>query len=655
MSDDTTLAVSAVSAHGNGQFAPGPSLLSTVADEPLAALAAPATVPEQTRQVLERITDGFCALDREWRVTYLNAAAERALACNRDEVLGQTFWEAFPPAVETPLCAAFNQAMDEGNDTNVNVFYPPRDAWLNVRTYPSRDGLSVYLRDVTESRRLTEDLWASEARFRMLVEQIPAVIYTQANDERQTSTYFSPQFAALTGFPMDEIMDQPPDEHWHQFLHPDDYDRVAAADAQSVATGEPFRSEYRLRRRDGSYVWVQDECAAVRDESGQIVAWQGVLLDITGRMQAEEAQARLAAIVESADDAIISSAFDGTITSWNGGAERLYGYPAAEMLGKPITLLLPAHLDDPLLKERIAAVLSGASVEPFETVRQRRDGSQVNVAIALSPIRDRFGTVTGLSSITRDITARKQAAAALAAALAAAEEANQAKSHFLAMMSHELRTPLQAVLGYAEYLLADAGASFRDEQRVDLGYIQQGGRRMLTLVNQLLDLSRIEAGRLDLDRKRVNLAAVVEQVRQDIAPLATQKALALRIELPETLPPVVGDAERLRQVLLNLAGNAVKFTERGSVLVAADATVDGVAVAVRDTGIGIAPEDLPHVFEKFQQVDSSLARRHGGAGLGLAIAQKLTELMDGRITVESTPGAGTTFTLFLPTEPTPRA
>ena len=369
MSDDTTLAPIAVPAHGNGQFAPSPSRLTKAVNEPLASLAVPATVHEQTRQVLEHITDGYCALDREWRVTYLNAAAERTLACRRDEILGRIFWEAFPQAAETPLYAACNQAMSEGIATSVAVFYPPLDAWFNVRAYPSRDGLSVYLRDVTESRRLTEDLWASEARFRTLVEQIPAVIYTQANDERQTSTYFSPQFATLTGFTMDEIMDQPPEEHWYQFLHPDDYDRVSAEDARSVATGEPFRSEYRLRRRDGSYVWVQDECLAVRDESGQVVAWQGVLLDITDRMPAEEAQARLAAIVESAEDAIISSAFDGTITSWNGGAERLYGYRAEEVLGKPFAMLLPDDADDPLLDERITAVRSGVNV------RTVRDGT----------------------------------------------------------------------------------------------------------------------------------------------------------------------------------------------------------------------------------------------------------------------------------------
>jgi signal transduction histidine kinase len=233
--------------------------------------------------------------------------------------------------------------------------------------------------------------------------------------------------------------------------------------------------------------------------------------------------------------------------------------------------------------------------------------------------------------------------------------ANRAKGGLLAMLSHELRTPLQAVLGYAEFLLDDPRASLTPEQRDDLSFIQQGGRRMLTLINQMLDLSRLDAGGLQLDRKPVALADILEQVRQDVAPQASAKCLALQIALPEGLPPVWGDAERLRQILLNLVGNAVKFTERGSVAVSAAAIADEtVAVTVCDTGIGIAPDVLPHIFEPFRQADHRLSRRHGGAGLGLAIAQRLAALMDGRITVESALGEGSIFTLSVPVTPPTR-
>lgn len=216
------------------------------------------------------------------------------------------------------------------------------------------------------------------------------------------------------------------------------------------------------------------------------------------------------------------------------------------------------------------------------------------------------------------------------------------------MMSHELRTPLQAVLGYTEFLLANPASLLTAEEREDLGYIQQGGLRMLTLINQLLDLSRLEAGRLEVVQEPVDLAGILEQVRQDVAPQASQKGLELQIILPSSLPPVLGDPERLRQILLNLVGNGVKFTERGSVTIRAMSRDGTVAIAVADTGIGIPPDDLPQIFEAFRQVDSRLARRHGGAGLGLAIAQKLAALMDGHITVQSELGAGSMFTLKVP-------
>jgi signal transduction histidine kinase len=224
----------------------------------------------------------------------------------------------------------------------------------------------------------------------------------------------------------------------------------------------------------------------------------------------------------------------------------------------------------------------------------------------------------------------------------------RAKGLFLAMMSHELRTPLQAVLGYADFLLSQDGGSLTPEQREDIGYIHQGASRMVHLIEQMLDLSRMEAGRLDLKQEPVDVRQVMEQVRQDIAPQADAKGLHLSLAAPPRLPAVLGDDGRVRQILLNLAGNAVKFTERGEIAIRARAQGAWVEISVRDTGIGIAQADLGHIFEEFRQVDTKLSRRHGGAGLGLAIAQRLAAQMGGSISVASTPGQGSTFTLRLP-------
>lgn len=602
-----------------------------------------ATLQHEAR-ILDRIADGYITLDADWNFTAMNSATERMLGVTREQLLGRNAWEAFAPVVDTPAYAAALQSQREGQLASIEFYYPPLDAWFDVRFDPSPAGMSVYLHDVTQRLRLTQELRASEERFRALVEQVPAVIYTLEADEETTRRYFSPYLADLTGYTPEEALAET--ENWLAWVHP--ADRARVTQKMDADDDLPFRAEYRHRRKDGSYVWVLDEAVPVRDDTGTTTSWQGVMVDITARADANEARAHLAAIVDSAEDAIFSTDLKGVITSWNRGAEHLYGYTANETMGRVMTVLLPDGEVEAPLAGRIAALLAGDPLQSYTTVRRRRDGSHVDVTVSISPIRDHAGNVMGVSSITRDITAWRDAEEQLRLALDAAQTANATKSQFLAMMSHELRTPLQAVLGYTELLLASAASKLTTEEQHDLGYIQQGGLRMLGLINQLLDLSRIEAGRLEVDHKPVDLTEILEQVRQDVAPQASQKGLAVRIELPASLPEVIGDAERLRQILLNLVGNAVKFTDAGAVDIRAAALDDVVAIAVADSGIGIPPEDIPQIFEAFRQADNNLARRHGGAGLGLAIAQRLAELMDGQITVESFEGEGSTFTLTVP-------
>jgi signal transduction histidine kinase len=269
-----------------------------------------------------------------------------------------------------------------------------------------------------------------------------------------------------------------------------------------------------------------------------------------------------------------------------------------------------------------------------------------------APTADDLDLVDQVSDLAGVAILHDREHAALLQAKEAAEAANQAKSAFLAMANHELRTPLQAILGYAEFLLDNTHSILNEDQREDLGYIQLGGRRMLNIINDLLDLARIEANGLMLRRDPVDLIQVVEQVRQDVQPQAAQRGIDLHVQMPESLPPLYGDGERLRQILLNLAGNAVKFTDAGFVEIAV--VVDGgwIVVRVRDTGYGIAPEALARIFDAYHQAEEGRPRRHG-AGLGLAIAQRLATLMDGQITVESTPGVGSTFTLQVPVTPPP--
>jgi signal transduction histidine kinase len=249
--------------------------------------------------------------------------------------------------------------------------------------------------------------------------------------------------------------------------------------------------------------------------------------------------------------------------------------------------------------------------------------------------------------VVRDVTERNQVNTDLRGALEAAHAANRATRQFLAMMSHELRTPMQAIMGYAELLLAGPQNSLTPEQVEDVQTIRRGASRLVDLVKQMLDLSRLDAGQLELTATAVALPPVIEEVRQGVAPLAAAKDLTLRIELPAALPLVVGDEMGLCQILLNLAGNAVKYTDQGEIRIGAERLEGEVAVTVSDTGIGIAPDVLPHVFDEFRQVHGGTTRRYDGAGLGLTIAKRLAERMGGRLSVASQPGSGSAFTLHL--------
>ena len=270
--------------------------------------------------------------------------------------------------------------------------------WVRINSAIVRDqgGAPLYyisqLEDITDRKRAdaelaqrTEELRASESRFRTLVEQLPAAVYLLATKEkRETPLYFSPSITSLTGeTPAEALISH---QRWFDLIHPEDRERVAAADAQAGADEDAFHAEYRHRRADGSYVWVQDEYAPVKDATGRVVAWQGILLDMTDRIRAEEAQAQLAAIVDAAEDGILSCSLQGTILSWNHGAERLYGYHAEEAIGQSVAILRPPDLADDIAED-MARVRHGERIEGHETVRLTRDGRRVNVSLSITPMR----------------------------------------------------------------------------------------------------------------------------------------------------------------------------------------------------------------------------------------------------------------------------
>jgi PAS domain S-box-containing protein len=862
-----------------------------------------AAIHQRTRDVLERITDAFYALDRDWRFTYLNEAAERILGYTRQELLGQNFWEAFPPAVETKLYDDYHRALAGGAPAALELFYPPTARWFEGQIYPSPNGLSVFFHDITERRQLEADVRASEAKYRSLIEYLPGAVYLLADDENQTPQFFSPYIEAVTGETPEEAMAF--HDHWLDLVHPEDRERVAAEDKRSGERADQFRAEYRHRRKDGRYVWVRDECVPVYDEAGGIVGWQGIMLDITERVDAQQALAasetRFRTAFANAPIGMTLVDPEGRILQVNAAFCQMVGYEESELLDQTFQQL--TYTDDLDANLQLTRSALAGERDTYELVKRyvRRDGqlvwTQVSASLVRSedgapqyiithiqditarlaaeaalarerdllrtlmehlpdavyikdtasrflhlnpaaaqslgltgpeealgktdfdfypeivareyladeqhvmtsgepllnrleprssdaaaagwwvtstvPVRDASGAVVGLVgsgrditerlqveealresearqrallavmpdmvfrlnrdgtimdykadhsddlyvppevflgrtvaetlpaavataitaamervlalgqveaveyalelgggqrhfearlvaagldevvAIVRNVTERKQAESKLLAALDNAQAAQRARSQFLAMMSHELRTPMQAVLGYSEMLQAQLAPHLTPEQAADFRAIREGAGRLVTLVNDILDFSRLEAGRLDLKAEPVDLVPIIEQVRQDVAPQAAAKRLNLSINAPAHLPLVLGDAVALQRIVLNLVSNAIKFTDKGSITVSASASETTVDVTVTDTGIGIDPAVIPFIFHEFRQADSGMTRRHEGAGLGLAIAKKLAEQMGGTISLTSQPEFGSTFTLHLPAQDQP--
>ncbi|ACA17122.1 multi-sensor hybrid histidine kinase [Methylobacterium sp. 4-46] len=519
---------------------------------------------------------------------------------------------------------------------------------LEIRTVRTEDGgLIQTLTDITERR-------SAEDRYRLLAENATDLISLRPRG-RDGRVYVSPSSRAVVGWEPEEFAQLRADQR----LHPDDLDRVRR-EVTALTPDSPRRtSEHRLRHKAGHYVWVESTLLLTKPgtpEEAVIVASR----DVTARRAADaalrESEARHRLLAERTGDIIARADLNGVLRYLSPAVERVIGYPADELLGR--SALSHIHPDDrPMVMRRYSALVEagpGARAK-FEYRVRHRHGHDVWLEVNPTVLYDEGDLAPlGFVDVARDVTARKAVDAELAAAREQAEaariqaeHASQAKTDFLASMSHEIRTPLSSVIGYTEMLLDDAELTQR--QHLQASRIRSAGSALLTVVDDILDFSKIEAGQVDLDLVPFALDGLIENAVAIVRQLAERKGLEIRVELDPALPrALVGDQNRLRQILLNFLNNALKFTRRGRVVLAVEKAGDGaggwpIRFSVTDTGIGIAPEQQARLFKRFSQVDGSIRREFGGTGLGLAISKKLIELMGGAIGVRSAPGEGSTF------------
>ncbi|MCX6567445.1 MAG: ATP-binding protein [Candidatus Aminicenantes bacterium] len=434
----------------------------------------------------------------------------------------------------------------------------------------------------------------------------------------------------------------------------------------------------RLNGGQGAHFW--GTAAPLFDREGRRSGAIEVIRDITAQKHAElalrESERKYRELVENANSVILRWTRDGRISFLNEFGLRFFGYTEDEILGRHIIGTIVPETEsggrdlEPLMDE-----ISKAPVAYEQSVNEnvRRNGERVWVAWTNKVVLDRQGRVAEILSIGLDITARKRAEEELRATQAGleqrvadrtselvvakerAEAADRLKSTFLAAMSHELRTPLNSVIGFTGILLQGLAGPLNEEQAKQLRMVKDSGQNLLALINDVLDISKIEAGQIEIHNEPFNLPETIQKALQTVKPLADKKALRLVVRVAADMGPMTSDRQRIEQILLNLLSNAIKFTGGGEVNVECRLEEGRAVIRVTDTGIGIKPEDLGRLFQPFHQLDSGLTRQYAGTGLGLAICKRLVERLGGTISVESREGKGSTFQVTLPMQPEGRS
>lgn len=600
--------------------------------------------------ILNRITDAFMALDRDFRFTYANEAAQQISRTSLKALLGKTMWEAFPATIATQFEFQYRRALNEQIAVEFEEYYAPLDVWIEVHVYPSESGLSLFFRDTTDRKRAEE----VQLFLAAIVQSSSDAIIGCTPDGRIASWNASAE--RIFGYAAREAIGQEV-----SMLVPSDRANESSAIVAAMQRGESINQLETVRqRKDGALVDVSITISLIRDAENRMTGVSAIVQDITNRRQAKEAlrqsESRFRLMVESAKDyAIFTLDMQGYVTSWNSGAQRLLGYQEAEIVGKLGDILFT--LEDlergEVDRERQKALEEGRAEN--ERWHVRRDGSHFWASGLMMPLHDETHQIQGFLKILRDMTVQKQSEAERdrllvreQAAREEAERANRIKDEFLTVLSHELRSPLNPILGWSKLL--QQGRLDATRTATALATIERNAKLQVQLIDDLLDVSRILRGKLTLNTLPVHLTFVISAAIDTVRLAIDAKAIQLNVVLDPDIGQVLGDAARLQQVVWNLLSNAAKFTPAGG-QISVELTQVGpnAQLQVRDTGKGIHPQFLPYVFEHFRQEDGATTRKFGGLGLGLAIARQIVEMHGGTIWADS-PGEnlGATFTVKLP-------
>lgn len=591
---------------------------------------------ERYRTLFEYAPDGILIADSKSVYVDANPSICRLLGYSREELIGlhasnivvQSEVQHIRPALDT---------LNAGSDYNREWQFRRKDGSVFaaevIATRMPDGNLMGMVRDISERKRSEAALRESEGRLRAIVETAVDGIITI--DEQGIVTSFNPAAERLFGYASGEVtgtninllMPSPYHDEHDGYLN----NYLNTGIKKIIGIGR----EVVGRRKNGTHFPM--DLAVSETHLGNRRIFTGIVRDISDRKGAEETQAKLAAIVESSEDAIIGKSLDGIIATWNNGAEQLFGYTTAQVVGRHISILIPPERlhEEANIQQRLA---QGKSIEHFDTVRVTKDGRKIDVSLTVSPIRNSAGTIVGASKIVRDITARKRAEESLLHQADELARSNVELERFAYIASHDLQEPLRSIQSFAQLLQRDCGGKLPGDAAEYLGFITGGVQRMQTLIRDLLAYSRVSsqgAAFAPADCKEI-FDRVLENLRTSIE--SNQASITV-----DALPVVIGDATQLGQVFQNLLINAIKFHGKRTpcIHVSAKEEAGEWVFSVTDNGIGIAPKYFERIFIIFQRLHT--IEEYGGTGIGLAVCKKIAERHGGRIWVESVVGEGSAF------------
>jgi len=644
---------------------------------------------EFSKIVLNSTNDAISLIDvHDFRIVGVNSAFLKQLGLKEEEVIGKACYEithrrSKPCAAPDDVCPLSATVTSGKHSVAEHVHYGAdgEKIYVELSTSPVKDKngkvtqVVCVSRDITERKRAEEVLRQSEERYRNLFELSPYAIVTV--DMKGVITSCNAATPSVTGYFGDEMVGK----HFTKlpFLRTKDIPRYMKIFISLVRGNVPEPFEIIYNRKDGTPRWVKIHVGLLK-EGDKKAGVQAVFEDITERKQAEEAlkesEEKFRIFMETASDLMHIADKDGNLTYVNESMTRTLGYPKEEMLGKHVTQFLSKEVVEKEFKLKWEELIKKGEIA-LETTWVTKDGREIYGEIKVIAIYDSDGRYSGSRVVFRDLTERKRILQELqdkneqldaqneelqsqAEELMTqqqeliektkeVEEANRLKSEFLANMSHELRTPLNVIIGFSELMIDKVPGEINNEQRQCLDDILSSGKLLLNLIDEVLDLSKIESGKMKLRLTNITVTEVIESVRSAMMPLIAPRKQSLEVEVEEGLPLVHADNAKVRQVLLNLLSNAARFTPDGGKLkIEAVKEGDWCQVSVIDNGIGIKKEDQERIFEPFCQLDNPLTKEKRGTGLGLTVVKQIIEKHGGRIWVESEYGKGSRFIFTLP-------